>query len=211
MNSSIYPHGTKSSWTHTDISRHMVFLPPGHHGGFCLAAFAVLRGASAIFLTYANGRGALTWSAWRLKCGTAFALGRRAISFHFLCIQLVPGQRVRRLLISSLIFLATTTSWASPLLAAEEGAALFGELCSVCHGAGGKGDGPSAQGLEPKPADFSDCKAMARDSDDILFKIIKGGGQSVGRSTVMPSWRDVLNDRQMRELVRYIRSLCNKK
>jgi cytochrome c oxidase cbb3-type subunit 3 len=96
------------------------------------------------------------------------------------------------------------------LLAAEKTAVLFQELCSVCHGVGGKGDGPSAQGLEPKPADFTNCKVMAKDSDEVLLKIIKGGGQSAGRSTVMPAWGDALSEQQMRELVKFIRSLCKK-
>ena len=80
----------------------------------------------------------------------------------------------------------------------------------MCHGVGGKGDGPSARGLEPKPADFTDCKAMAKDSDEALLKIIKGGGQSVGRSTVMPAWGEALSERQIDELVRFIRGLCKK-
>ena len=115
-----------------------------------------------------------------------------------------------RLLIPSLILLACITSSQSLLLAAEEAPALFGELCSVCHGVGGKGDGPSAQGLEPKPADFTNCGAMAKDSDEVLFKIIKGGGQNVGRSTVMPAWGDSLRDQQIGELVKFIRGLCKK-
>ena len=96
------------------------------------------------------------------------------------------------------------------LLAAEKTAVLFQELCSVCHGVGGKGDGPSAQGLEPKPADFTNCQAMAKDSDEVLLKIIKGGGQSIGRSTVMPAWGDALSEQQIRELVKFIRGLCKK-
>jgi cytochrome c oxidase cbb3-type subunit 3 len=96
------------------------------------------------------------------------------------------------------------------LPAADETAVLFTELCSVCHGAGGKGDGPSAQGLVPKPADFTNCKEMAKDSDEVLFKIIKGGGQSVGRSIVMPAWGDSLSDGQIRGLVKYVRGLCKK-
>lgn len=98
----------------------------------------------------------------------------------------------------------------SKLLAAEKTAGLFQELCSVCHGVGGKGDGPSAQGLEPKPADFTNCQVMAKDSDEVLLKIIKGGGQSVGRSTVMPAWGDSLNEQQIGELVKFIRGLCKK-
>lgn len=93
---------------------------------------------------------------------------------------------------------------------AETVDSLFGDVCAVCHGASGKGDGPSAAGLHPKPADFTDCKAMAKDSDETLFKIIRDGGQSVGRSTVMPSWKDSLSEDQIRSLVKYIRGLCKK-
>ncbi|TMA13113.1 MAG: cytochrome c [Deltaproteobacteria bacterium] len=100
--------------------------------------------------------------------------------------------------------------WAWPLSAAEDPASLFAGICSVCHGVGGKGDGPAATGLHPKPADFTDCKVMAADSDQALLKIIKEGGQSVGRSTVMPSWKDSLSDDQIRSLVKYIRGLCKK-
>jgi cytochrome c oxidase cbb3-type subunit 3 len=114
-------------------------------------------------------------------------------------------------MIFSLVFIVSITLRLALLSAAEGTAALFGELCSVCHGVGGKGDGPSAQGLEPKPADFTNCKVMAKDSDEVLFKIIKGGGQSAGRSTVMPSWGDSLTDRQIRDLVKFIRGLCKKK
>jgi mono/diheme cytochrome c family protein len=115
-----------------------------------------------------------------------------------------------RLMISSVVFSLSVTLQPAPLSAAEETATLFRDLCSVCHGVGGKGDGPSAQGLEPKPADFTNCKAMTKDSDDVLFKIIKGGGQSAGRSTVMPSWGDSLSEQQIRELVKFVRSLCKK-
>jgi mono/diheme cytochrome c family protein len=109
-----------------------------------------------------------------------------------------------------LVVIVNMISWPAGLSAAEEPGALFTELCSVCHGIDGKGDGPSARGLEPKPADFTDCKAMAKDADDVLFKIIKAGGQSVGRSTVMPAWGDSLSDQQIGELVRFIRALCKK-
>jgi mono/diheme cytochrome c family protein len=51
---------------------------------------------------------------------------------------------------------------------------------------------------------------MAKDSDETLLKIIKGGGQSAGRSTVMPAWGDALSEQQTRELVKFIRGLCKK-
>jgi len=100
----------------------------------------------------------------------------------------------------------SSSSWA----AEKKIAVLFEELCSVCHGVGGKGDGPSAQGLQPRPADFTVCNVMAKDSDEVLFKIIKGVGQSVRRSTVMPAWGDSLSEEQIRELIKFIRGLCKK-
>ena len=51
---------------------------------------------------------------------------------------------------------------------------------------------------------------MKKESDETLFKIISGGGQGVGRSTVMPAWGGVLSEQQIRELVKYVRSLCKK-
>jgi cytochrome c oxidase cbb3-type subunit 3 len=114
------------------------------------------------------------------------------------------------ILFLALAFLYSSLSVPSWLWAAEKTAVLFQELCAVCHGVGGKGDGPSARGLEPKPADFTNCQAMAKDSDEVLLKIIKGGGQSAGRSTVMPAWGDALSEQQIRELVKFIRGLCKK-
>jgi cytochrome c oxidase cbb3-type subunit III len=114
------------------------------------------------------------------------------------------------ILLLALAFLYWSFSVPSRLLAAEKTTVLFQELCSVCHGVGGRGDGPSAKGLEPKPADFTNCKVMAKDSDEVLLKIIKGGGQSVGRSTVMPAWGDSLSEQQIGDLVKFIRGLCKK-
>ena len=86
----------------------------------------------------------------------------------------------------------------------------FSNLCSTCHGPSGKGNGPAAVALNPKPRDFSDCKVMAKDSDEILFKAIKGGSQSIGRSPMMPSWGGALTDAQIHELVSYVRAFCKK-
>lgn len=92
-----------------------------------------------------------------------------------------------------------------------EAASTYSNLCASCHGATGKGNGPAAMALNPKPKDFTDCKSMATESDETLFKIIKGGSQSVGRSPLMPPWGGALKDQQIKELVTYIRSFCKKK
>lgn len=94
--------------------------------------------------------------------------------------------------------------------AAGDAGSDFVSLCSSCHGPSGKGNGPAATALNPKPRDFSDCKVMAKDNDDLLFKAVKGGGQSIGRSAMMPSWGGALTDQQIHELVSYIRSFCKK-
>ncbi|SLN68598.1 hypothetical protein PEL8287_03818 [Roseovarius litorisediminis] len=38
---------------------------------------------------------------------------------------------------------------------AYEGRGLFAENCVQCHGASGKGDGPWAKGMKPRPADLT--------------------------------------------------------
>jgi mono/diheme cytochrome c family protein len=83
-------------------------------------------------------------------------------------------------------------------------------MCSICHGVGGKGDGPSAAGLNPRPADFTNCAVMQKQSDATLFTIIKRGGQGAGRSTVMPAWGDALPDGQIQELVGLVRGFCKR-
>src|SRR6266478_5845698 len=60
-------------------------------------------------------------------------------------------------------------------------------FCAKCHGAGGRGDGPSAGSLATKPQDYTDCAAMQKISDDTMFKVIKGGGASVGLPVTCPA------------------------
>ena len=39
-------------------------------------------------------------------------------------------------------------------IAAQKGQMLYSKLCWTCHGKNGKGDGPAAANLNPKPKDF---------------------------------------------------------
>ena len=43
--------------------------------------------------------------------------------------------------------------------AVSRGGQLFQDNCSACHGSGGKGDGPAADGLRPQPADLTGLAA----------------------------------------------------
>ena len=80
----------------------------------------------------------------------------------------------------------------------------------MCHGPGGKGDGPAAVALNPKPANHADDAYMSTRSDEYLFKAVKGGGASVGKSPLMPAWGATLNDEQIRDVVSFMRSLHRK-
>ncbi len=79
--------------------------------------------------------------------------------------------------------------------------------CLRCHGAQGRGDGPAAQLLKTKPANWTDKKKMSGLSDAYLYKIISGGGGAVGKSTLMPGFKGKLNDSQIRDVISFIRSL----
>jgi mono/diheme cytochrome c family protein len=81
-------------------------------------------------------------------------------------------------------------------------------FCRKCHGDQGKGDGPGAAMLNPKPRDFADCANMQKRSDDELFKVISQGGESVGMSADMQAWGGTLSDDEIHALVKFVRSFC---
>jgi mono/diheme cytochrome c family protein len=92
--------------------------------------------------------------------------------------------------------------------AGNAAAAIFQKSCATCHGTDGRGDGPAAMALDPKPQDFKDCKNMAAKSDETLFKAVKGGGHAVGLSPIMPPWGGTYSDEQIHGLVQYVRTFC---
>jgi mono/diheme cytochrome c family protein len=87
---------------------------------------------------------------------------------------------------------------ADSLAAGEQ---LFSDNCVLCHGEKGVGDGPGAKTIKVKPANFTDPKLQASETDGSLFwKMTNGRGP-------MPSWRDTLSDQERWQLVNYIRKL----
>ena len=46
---------------------------------------------------------------------------------------------------------------------------LFTDNCVLCHGEKGMGDGPGAKTIKIKPANFTDAKMMATETDGSLF------------------------------------------
>ncbi len=87
------------------------------------------------------------------------------------------------------------------------GKTVFVQFCSVCHGASGRGDGPTAASITPKPRDFTDAAYMATLSDEQLYRTIRDGGQAAGKSALMPAWGSALDDADLRDVIAYLRSL----
>ncbi len=92
---------------------------------------------------------------------------------------------------------------------ANAGKAKYDSLCAGCHGKTGKGDGPAAASLNPKPQDHSDGKVMNSLSAQYLSDIIKNGGAGVKKSPLMPAWGKTLKDQEISDVIVYIRSLAN--
>ena len=84
---------------------------------------------------------------------------------------------------------------------------LFTMRCVQCHGASGKGDGPLAASLTPKPRNYTSKKWQKTVTDDKIKETIKKGGAAMGLSSVMPAQQD-LNDEQLNGLVKLIRSFA---
>jgi mono/diheme cytochrome c family protein len=87
------------------------------------------------------------------------------------------------------------------------GAQLYAQTCASCHGASGHGDGPASKGLTPAPANHTDPGRMGALTDADIYKVICGGGASVGKSPLMAAWGPVVGDQGIRDLVAFIRSL----
>jgi mono/diheme cytochrome c family protein len=84
---------------------------------------------------------------------------------------------------------------------------VFVHYCSTCHGEAGAGDGFNAYNLDPHPRDLSDPAFQKKKTDAELADTIRRGGAGVGLSSLMPPWGRTLSDRQVAEVVLYVRSL----
>ncbi|HWU40441.1 MAG TPA: c-type cytochrome, partial [Candidatus Acidoferrum sp.] len=93
---------------------------------------------------------------------------------------------------------------------AAAGKAVYDKKCALCHGSDGKGDGPGAATLAPRPRDFTrglykirSTASGQRPTDTDLFRVITEG--MIGTS--MPAWK-VLSDKDRWNLVAYIKSFA---
>ncbi len=97
-----------------------------------------------------------------------------------------------------------------PSLAQVTGRDLYRQRCFWCHGEEGKGDGPSAVGMFPRPRDLVQADYKIRSTppgqlptEEDIFRVISSGLPG----TPMPGWENILSGEERWELVSYLQSL----
>lgn len=90
---------------------------------------------------------------------------------------------------------------ASDTSSIEEGRKLYQHHCASCHGPSGKGDGSMAL-AGGTPANLTDETWDHGSSDGEIFVVIRDG-----TSSDMEPYKDRLTEKQMWQLVNYIRSI----
>jgi mono/diheme cytochrome c family protein len=93
----------------------------------------------------------------------------------------------------------TTNPLKGNVAATEEGKKLFIQLCSVCHGDKGKGDGLGGLTLTPKPRNFTLTKTQQQTDGALFWKLTEGRAP-------MASYKDVLTSTQRWQIVNFIRT-----
>jgi mono/diheme cytochrome c family protein len=115
--------------------------------------------------------------------------------------------------VSPQITLAQNNSWEAPEEAQQlenpleqservlnAGKQIYAQLCSVCHGKAGAGDGVTAAALNPKPADLTSEAVQEQTDGAIYWKMWEG-------RPPMPGFKSQLSEQQAWAVVHYIRSL----
>jgi len=71
-----------------------------------------------------------------------------------------------------------------------QGKQIYDNQCAACHGPAGKGDGPAAAALNPKPANLTDKAFMQGMPVDCHFYLVSEGVKGTG----MPPWKSLGDD-----------------
>lgn len=93
--------------------------------------------------------------------------------------------------------------------APSRGAELYAKWCAGCHGEEGRGDGPAADRMLPRPRDFTRALYQVRTTpsgslptDDDLMRIIDRGMPG----TAMPGWQKKFSPEERREILQHLKS-----
>jgi hypothetical protein len=80
--------------------------------------------------------------------------------------------------------------------------------CSACHGERGDGKGQAADGLSVPPRDHTNTEYMKSRTDKQLLNVVLNGGEAEGFDVAMPPHKTVMTGKEARNLVKYLRVLC---
>lgn len=175
----------------------------------------------------------ITIAAWKARFGepvlfvfglahpTLMAIAVTVLHAGMGRLERVPVERKHRVLAKTvgawLVIVALAIPWpflpwGRPLARVPAAASAPAEApeawarCIACHGTTGRGDGPAAAGLTPRPRSFADRDWQSRATDERIRTVIRGGGAAVGLSPVMPA-HDI-DDAELAQLVAFIRAIA---
>lgn len=127
-------------------------------------------------------------------------------------IKIIVGSLVIALAGMSFSYYAGGAKWIAPKsadaiknplkgnsTATAEGKKLYTQMCAICHGNKGKGDGMAGMSLNPRPANFTKESVQAQTDGAIYWKLTNGRSPMAG-------YKDILKDNQRWQLVNYIRT-----
>ena len=128
-------------------------------------------------------------------------------------IKIILSSVLLFLLLSNHEIFAQDKSWIAPKYANDiknpyrgdekataKGKKLFNNMCAICHGKTGKGNGFAGVSLVPRPANFLAIDVKNETDGAIFWKMTEG-------KAPMASYKEILTEDQRWELVCYIRKL----
>lgn len=82
---------------------------------------------------------------------------------------------------------------------AKNGKKIYTQMCTICHGTKGKGDGVAGISLKPEPGNFTTDNVQNQTDGAIYWKLTNGRAP-------MAAYKEILTETQRWELVNYIRT-----
>jgi len=80
------------------------------------------------------------------------------------------------------------------------GKIVYAGQCMSCHGPAGRGDGPAAKDLNPKPRNLSDPIIQSQTDGSIFWKVTEG-------KKPMPTFEKLINENDRWNVINYVRTL----
>ena len=122
--------------------------------------------------------------------------------------------RSRIVVVAFAVIVAATAQWALPFPASgpqdqeaseevlERGRQVYTRQCQSCHGREGRGDGPAARFLEPKPRDLKsgEWKYAEGGTVESVARVVREGADDTG----MTPFNETLSEEQITAVATYV-------